>query len=323
MPNSCLLDNETDIKQIKGFITNFQDYSVHDGYGIRMLVFLKGCPLRCNWCQNPEAVNSGIEIEYHSALCTRCGECFKVCPAGAIIDPKLSDDKTNRIDREKCTKCGLCVNSCRWGALTSIGQEMTVEEVVKKVERIKPFFKDGGGITISGGDPVFQPKFSAAILKSCRELSIHTAIETSGYTTYEIFKCLADYCDLVLYDIKHMDNQKHIEGTGHPNPLILENLSRFVAESETECVVRLPLIPGFNDDIENVSRTAKFLASLKRPPRLDLLPFNILAGSKYKLIGMEKDYPYTQTKRQSDDYVNKLADIAASIGVKVSTQGLW
>jgi pyruvate formate lyase activating enzyme len=323
MANSCLLENETNIKEIKGLITSIQDYSVHDGYGIRMLVFLKGCPLRCKWCQNPEAVKSGIEIEYHSSLCTRCGECFKVCPEGAIIDPQKSEDKTKRIDRQKCTKCGLCVKACRWGTLSSVGQWMTVEQILKKVERIIPFFKDSGGITISGGDPVFQPKFSAALLKSCREMGIHTAIETSGFTTYDIFKCLADYCDLVLYDIKHMDNKKHIWGIGQSNKLIHENLTRFVKESDIECVVRVPLIPGYNDDIENIRKTAKFLSSLRRPPKLDLLPFNVFAGSKYKIIGLEVEYQYSNAKRQTEDHLNKLVEAAKSYGLDVITEGLW
>jgi pyruvate formate lyase activating enzyme len=323
MANTCLLENETNIQEIKGLITSIQDYSVHDGYGIRMLVFLKGCPLKCKWCQNPEAMKGGIDIEYHASLCTRCCECFKVCPVGAIVDPKESEDKIHRIDREKCTKCGLCATGCRWGAITSVGQWMTVEQLADKIEKVKPFFKGSGGITISGGDPVFQAKFSAALLKTCRERCIHTAIETCGFTTYEIFKCLADYCDLVLYDIKHMDDKKHRWGTGQSNKLILENLSRFVNESEIECVVRVPLIPDFNDDEDNIRNTARFLAGLKRPPRLDLLPFNILASSKYSLIGLDAKYKYKNVKRQSDEFIDHLVKIAASEGLVVTTQGLW
>jgi pyruvate formate lyase activating enzyme len=323
MENSCISDNLSDLKNTMGLITTLQDYSVHDGYGLRMIVFLKGCPLRCKWCQNPEAVKNGIDIQYRSALCRRCGECFKVCPVGAIIDPKASDNTTHRIDRAKCTKCGLCVKACRWGALESVGDWFSVEYILNKAERLIPFFKNSGGITVSGGDPVFQPQFTAALLRCSRQMGIHTAIETSGFANYETFDCITRDCDLVLYDIKHMDDARHKWGTGQSNQIILENLARFVRENKTECVVRLPLIPGFNDDAENVLRTALFLASLARPPRLDLLPFNIFAGSKYKIIGLEADYPYADTKRQTDEVINHLRTIAMSTGLEVTTQGLW
>ena len=320
---SCISGDESTLKKTRGLVTTLQDYSVHDGYGLRMIVFLKGCPLRCRWCQNPEAVKTGTDIQYRNLLCRRCGECFKVCPTQAIIDPKANDGTTDRINRAKCTNCGLCVKACRWGALGSVGDRVTVDYILDKAQRLIPFFRNSGGITVSGGDPLFQPRFTAALLRCCRQIGIHTAIETCGFASYENLDCITRDCDLVLYDIKHMDDNKHKWGTGQSNKIILENLARFVREKKTECVVRLPLIPGFNDDIENVRRTAQFLASLVRPPRLDLLPFNILAGSKYQIIGLEKDYPYANAKRQPDETINNLQAIVRDTGIEVTTQGLW
>jgi pyruvate formate lyase activating enzyme len=310
----------------KGLVTNLQDYSVHDGYGLRLLLFLKGCPLRCKWCQNPETVKSHVEIEYRSALCQRCGECFKVCPVeGAIIDPATTEDKTRRIDRDKCTNCGLCCKACPQEALATVGELMTVGQIMDKVERLIPFYKGSGqgGLTISGGEPLFQPKFTWKLLKSCTELGVHTAIETCGFVKYEILESMIPYLDLMLFDIKHIDDESHKKGTGQSNKLILENLTRFVSENNTECVVRLPLIPGFNDDEENVRRTAQFLSSLKRPPRLDLLSFNDYASSKYKVMGLEHVYQYAGAKKQPIETLKKLLEIAKLSGLEVTTEGLW
>ena len=310
----------------KGLITSWQDYAVNDGYGLRLLIFLKGCPLRCKWCQNPEAVNPCYEIGYHSLLCQRCGKCMQVCPVeGAIIDPIANEDKTRRINQSKCIRCGICCEACSHGALDLFGKWVTVESLVDKVERLIPFMRrsDRGGVTISGGEPLFQPEFTWNLLKSSRELGICTAIETCGLARYEVFNRVAEQCDLIMYDIKHMNDQMHREGTGQSNKQILENLARFVSENSTECVVRLPLIPGFNDSEENVSQTAEFLKSLKRPPRLDLLPFNELASSKYKVLGLELEYQYAKARTQPEKTLHQLVNIARSYGLEVTTEGLW
>jgi pyruvate formate lyase activating enzyme len=302
-----------------GFITNWQDYSVHDGYGIRLIVFYKGCPLRCKWCQNPENVDSFFEVEYHSSLCQSCGRCSEVCPVkGAIIE-----DKERRIDRDKCTRCMSCCETCPSKALARVGQWMTVGEVVNRIIRYQPFYRSSGegGVTLSGGEPLFQPEFTLKLLKSCREFGVHTAIETCGLAGYEKFKSIAINCDLILYDIKHMNDGSHKRGTGQSNSQILENLARFRNESDIECVVRIPLIPGFNDDEENITETAKFLKSLKRVPRVDLLPFNELASSKYRVMGLE--YDYWETRRQPEEIIKRLKEIVESYGIEVTTEGLW
>jgi len=307
------------IDQEKGFITNWQDYSVHDGYGLRVLIFLKGCPLRCKWCQNPENVNPFYEIEYYPMLCQDCGNCSKICPIeGAIVE-----DKSQRIDRDKCTRCMLCCDTCPSKALVQVGQWITIEQVMNRMIRYQPFFKgsDPGGVTISGGEPTFQPGFTLRLLKSCREIGISTAIETCGFVSYEIFRDIAQDCDLILYDIKHMDDERHKRGVGQSNKLILENLSKLCGESDVECVVRIPLVPGFNDDEKNIEETAKFVLSLKRPLRIDLLPFNELASSKYTALGLA--YEYADARRQSDEKISRLKEVIQSKGLEVSSEGLW
>jgi len=302
-----------------GWVTNLQDFVVHDGPGLRVLIFLKGCPLKCRWCQNPESLASFPEIEFHTSLCIGCLRCLEVCPIpGAIIE-----DKEQRIDRSKCIRCMACVDTCLGTALRSVGERMSVEQVMQKIVRYKPFFdrSDRGGVTLSGGEPTFQPEFALRLLKSCREIGIHTVVETCGYTNYETLRRIARNVDLLIYDIKHMDEASHITGTGVSNCLILENLERLCKEMDTEIVVHVPLITGFNDDDENVIKTAEFVSSLKKIKHVDLLPFNELASGKYKAMGL--NWEYAQVRRQSPERLAGLQDIVQSYGLEVNIGGLW
>jgi pyruvate formate lyase activating enzyme len=304
----------------KGWITNIQDFSLHDGPGIRVLVFLRGCPLNCSWCQNPESYYLLPQVEFHKALCLGCWRCIEVCPApGAIIR-----DEDQRIDRTKCTKCMVCVEECPGKALKKVGEQVLVGELVQKIVQYKPFFdhSDRGGITLSGGEPTFQPEFTLGVLKLCRESGIHTVMETCGYVNYGTLKKIMQYVDLLIYDIKHMNETKHISGTGRSNRLILRNLRRLCKEHNgAEIIVHIPLICGFNDDEENIDETAKFVKSLKKIGHIDLLPFNELASEKYRAMGL--NWKYCGVKRQSPEYLTRLQEIIRSRGIEVTIGGLW
>lgn len=302
----------------KGLVSDIQDFVVHDGYGLRVLVFLKGCPLRCQWCQNPESMNSFPEIEYRSSVCLDCLRCLEVCPVPSAI----IEDKEQRIDRSKCTRCMRCVDVCLGKALRRVGEWMSVEQVFEKVMRYSPFFhRSGGGVTLSGGEPTFQPKFTLSLLKLCREGGIHTAVETCGYTDYKILRGIAQVSDLILYDIKHMNEVSHITGTGVSNSRILENLRRLCKEVDTEIVVRVPLIVGFNDYDDNIIETVKFVRSLNKIKHIDLLPFNELPSGKYKAMGL--DWKYARTKKQPMERLTALQEIAQSQGLEATFSGQW
>jgi len=245
--------------------------------------------------------------------------CAEVCPVpGAIIK-----DKEKRIDRKKCIGCMNCIDACLGKALQKVGDQMSIEQVLKNVLPYKPFFdhSDRGGITLSGGDPTFQPTFTLGLLRVCREHGIHTAVETCGYTKYDILKQIAEASDLIIFDIKHIDENSHIQGTGISNRAILENLTRLCEEVHTEIVVHVPLISGFNDDEENISKIAKFVSSLKKIGHIDLLPFNELALEKYGALG--RDWEYARAKRQSPEQLARLQEIVKSYGLEVTIGGLW
>jgi pyruvate formate lyase activating enzyme len=237
---------------------------------------------------------------------------------GAIVK-----DEEERIDRNKCSKCMVCVDACLGKALQKVGERIAVEEVLKRIVAYKPFFdrSDDGGITLSGGDPAFQPEFTLRLLKSCRELGIHSVVETCGYTNYEILKQITEASDLIIYDLKHMDDASHIKGTGVSNRVILENLRRLCKEVDTEIVVHLPLICGFNDDEENIMRTAEFVSSLRKIKHVDLLPFNELASGKYRAMGI--DWEYAEVRRQSPEHLARLQEIVETYGLEVTIGGLW
>lgn len=302
-----------------GLITNLQDFVVHDGPGLRVLVFFKGCPLRCAWCQNPENLAPYAEVEYRAASCVECGRCQQACPVeGAIVD-----DKEKRIDRTKCIRCMRCTEVCLGKALREVGEWVSAEALVDRIVPYKPFFdsSDSGGVTLSGGEPAFQPEFLLKALTLCRQTGIHTVVQTCGYTSYDLMKQIAQAANLLLFDVKHMDPAAHTMGTGKSNDLILKNLTRLCKEVDTEYVVRLPLISGFNDDDENVRRTAEFVGSLQKIERLDLLGFNELPAGKYRAMGL--NWEYEEVKRQSDERLAQLKEIVESCGLKVSIGGLW
>lgn len=305
----------------KAVVKAVEEYAVHDGPGGRALVFLKGCVLDCKWCQNPELIKFEPEIWFHKMLCKKCGLCQEVCPVNAI---NLEEDALHRINRENCLgiECGKCVEACPYNALQVVGYETTAQELYRHLTKYKVFYQgSGGGVTLSGGDPLHLPDFSAEVLELCQKDNIHTAIETSLYGSYENLRKIAKHCDLILTDIKHMDSGKHMEGTGVPNELILENFKRLNEDFKGEIVVRVPLIPGYNDDEENIRKTAEFIAPLEKIKGIDLLPFNVFSIVKYEALGI--NWVYKGAQKQSDEHLSRLFEIVKSHKTHCTVGGLW
>lgn len=265
-----------------GMIYNIQRFSLHDGPGIRTTVFLKGCPLRCAWCHNPESQRIRPQLSLFESRCLRCGQCFALCPCHQLADG------AHTVDFQACTACGRCVDGCAAGALEILGRETTAEEAAEEALRDLPFYQtSGGGVTLSGGEPTMQADFAAELLARVRAAGVHTALETCGHAPWTSFGKLLTHLDMILYDVKQMDGDKHKAYTGVDNGLILDNLRRLCSRDvHAEIVVRTPVIPGYNDQPENFAALADFLKGMERIPRVELLPYNELAGSKYPRLGM-------------------------------------
>jgi len=268
----------------EGVIFDIQRYSIHDGPGIRTVVFLKGCPLRCQWCSNPEGRNPVPELEFFGSRCERCGRCVEVCPREAV-NRVLDCAPAEKLDRRACDLCGLCVEACPSSALILSGRRVTVEEVMVEVKKDLAFYRrSGGGVTLSGGDPLAQPSFARALLERCGEANIHTAIETCGHAPEQVFRQVVEPSDLVLYDLKHMDPVEHQRLTGASNTVVLRNLRVLVGMGKT-IVARLPLIPGRNDGEANLREIGALLSGLGIR-EVHLMLFHQLGKDKYQRLGI-------------------------------------
>jgi pyruvate formate lyase activating enzyme len=265
-------------------VTNIQGYSLHDGPGIRTVVFTKGCPLRCPWCANPENLSADPQMGFIKSLCQNCGRCAAVCPRDAV---RLGED-AYRIDRERCDCCGLCASACRFEALVRYGEKMTSAEAFEKTLRDKMFYDtSGGGVTVSGGEPLLYPGFVSELFRSLRDRGVNTCVETCGFVPQSAFEAVLPVTDLFLYDIKLSDSAKHSAHTGAPNGLILEN-ARFLGSRGAKLLFRRPLIPGVNDSEEETRDTAAFLRSLgEGGDRLQLMPYHRMGQSKYDALAMK------------------------------------
>lgn len=265
----------------QGLVSEIQRYSVHDGPGIRTVVFLKGCPLNCPWCCNPELKNPLPVIGYHIGKCIGCHSCVSTCPEKAI---KI-DTTGIYLDRNRCDGCGFCVESCPSGALRLHGKIMSAEEIFKVVSRDRLFYNNsGGGVTISGGEPFFQADFLITLLSTFKQFSINTAIETTGYVQWPIMNEALRYLDFLLFDFKIFNREKHLQVLGVDNEIIKQNLIRS-SKKGIPILARIPIIPGFTDDSENINQIGQFLTSINNIQSVHILPYHRIGLSKYRQIG--------------------------------------
>lgn len=297
---------------IYGVITHIQAYSLHDGPGIRTLVFVKGCPLRCDWCCNPECQNPGIEVEFYDSECIRCGACLRICDQKAI-NPDLELKSGFKINKELCNECGNCVNVCPKGALKFIGAVTSADEVLERVKKDRYFYLTSeGGLTISGGEPLYRFEFTRELLKKSYDCNIDTAIETCGYAPWKYFAEILPYLNLVLYDIKHMDPIQHKRRIGASNELILSNLKK-LSKSGVPIVIRLPLIPEFNLDEDNVTQTIRFVSTLENVREINLMPFHQLGRDKYFRLSRKYFLKHLTDLRSDAEGADKIRVIKSAL----------
>ena len=269
-----------------GLISNIQRYSLHDGPGIRTTVFMMGCPLRCAWCSNPEALTTEHQLMIFDQKCTLCGECVKV-------EPSISLDGLLKVDRTRVQDIEALASSCPYDVFEIIGEKMSVDTLVKECLKDEPFYRQsGGGVTFCGGDPIVQADFLLDVTKKLREKGIHVALDTSGGLPWQQWKRLAQQVDLILYDLKFFDQQRHLQYTQSDTRTIFENLSH-LAQLGKELHVRMVLVPGINDDFEDIRKRCDLLRSSQaHVTRIDLLPYHELGKGKYARLGLP--YPIKQ-----------------------------
>lgn len=302
---------------VKGIIFDIMRYAIHDGSGIRTTVFLKGCPLRCWWCQNPEGISSSKDPMYFEYKCIRCRTCVHVCPVNAIA---FEGDRLI-IPQAACVSvCGICAEACPTGALKLIGREINVEELMKEIEKdVLLYDYSGGGVTFSGGEPLFQPLFLREALKECKRWDIHTALDTSGYASPKVFESIIEYVDLFLYDLKLLDNKEHQKYTGVSNRVIKKNLITLIEKGMGKNVIlRFPVIPGITDTEKNVSELLSFVSCLKGINEIDILPFHDI-GEKYSRLG--KKYKMKVHTAPSEEKLSYIKEKLEGIGLYVKIGG--
>ena len=270
----------------KGLVFDIQRFSIHDGPGIRTTVFMKGCPLRCIWCHNPESQSSKTEISLNPSKCIGCGYCFEVCPGKC----HLMKGKIREFHREYCLVCGKCTEKCYPKALEAIGREMTVGEVIGEVARDRIFYEtSGGGMTLSGGEPLFQFEFTHSLLLAAKKEKISSCLETSGFAKWDRIEKLLGLVDIFLFDYKESSPEKHLEFTGVPMDTIMENLSRLDYHG-TKIIFRCPIIPGCNDRSDHFRGIAEAANKFKSIAEINVMPYHPLGKSKNEKLGKTSIY---------------------------------
>ncbi len=293
-----------------GRIFDIQKFSIHDGPGIRTTVFLKGCPLRCAWCHNPEGISPQPVLSFMPEKCIGCGYCFRSCPQGGHV---MNGDR-HELTRGKCTSCGTCTQQCYAGALELIGRPATVEDVLHEVLADKPFYEtSGGGMTLSGGEPFLQPQFTLELLQAARAAGLHNCVETCGMADFAHLQQAMPYVDMWLYDIKDTDNARHIQFTGAPNAIPLANFKRLY-EAGAKILLRLPLVPGYNDRLDNFRGVAQLQRNMPNLLGVEIMPYHRLGTSKLSRLGLPQSMDVPAADNAT---LGAWIDSLASLGVQV------